>query len=214
MQTKSKPEIFDPTTLDKDAEPKPSGHEAKQVVASGKAKAHPPKKKSAAEAAASSFFESTAKEVGEYLLWDVLLPAAKEGLYSLVDGGISMMLFGEERNRRGPTKQKGNYTSYNSMYDERDTRVVTRKRPSGRGREPLIIDSLSREEAYDLQESILDEFNAYDCVDVKYVYQAAGIKDTDWTDGQWGWISLRGMTVEHTRYGWQLRLPAPIRLDQ
>lgn len=211
MQTKSKPEIFDPASLDKDATPKAAEHDAPKVVKSGKAKVH---KKSAAESAASSFFESTAKEVCEYLLWDVLLPAAKDALFSLVTGGVSMMLFGEERGGRGPAKKK-NYTSYNSMYDERDTRVVVnRKRPSGRGREPLIIDSLTKEEAYDLQEAILDEFNVYDCVDVKYVYQAAGIEDTDWTDDQWGWITLREMTVEHTRYGWQLRMPAPIRLDR
>jgi len=204
------PEIFDPSTLDESAKKTPPEHEAARVVKSGKAKVH---KKSAAEAAASSFFASTAKEVGEYLLWDVLLPAAKDGLYALINGGVSMMLFGEERGGKRSGRNR-NYTSYNSMYDEQDTRVVNRKRPSGRGREPLIIDSLSKEEAYDLQEAILDEFNCYDCVDVKYVYQAAGIQDTDWTDGQWGWISLRGMTVEHTRYGWQLRLPAPIRLDR
>ena len=219
MQKKSnpdRPEIFDTASLDKEPAASTGHVPPRQVVKPGRGKV---KKETAMEAAASSFFEATLKDVGEYLLWDVFLPAAKDGLYSLVTGGFSMMLFGEERNRGG--KRKDEYTHYNSMYSERETRPASRRRSRPRGaREPIILSAdpneppFTKAEVYDIQEMILAEFTAYDCVDLKFAYQAAGIRETDWTDVQWGWVSLRGMTPEPGPHGWQLRMPAPIRLDQ
>ena len=59
------------------------------------------------------------KEVGDYVLYDVIVPAAKATLADLVEGAMNMVLFGgETRGARGIRRDKGrSYVSYADMYD-------------------------------------------------------------------------------------------------
>ena len=50
---------------------------------------------------AETLCEDDTKSVGSYIIYDVLIPAAKDMLSDMVGGGVDMLLFGERRGGRG-----------------------------------------------------------------------------------------------------------------
>lgn len=151
--------------------------------------------------------------IGEYVLYDVLIPAAKSTLSDIVTGGIEMLLYGERRQggNRVSHQRGRSYVSYRSYYDD-DRRAPERRvhRKSKRGFEDVILSS--RREADEVLSQLVDIVSQFEYVTVGDLYEMIG-EDQDYTDEKWGWDNLYAAYVERVREGYLLHLPKPILLD-
>ena len=181
---------------------------------------------------ADTLCEDDTKNVGSYIIYDVLIPAAKDMLSDMVGGGVDMLLFGERRGGRGRSSRGsgrgGGYTSYGSYYrgNDRDRgRDRDRDRDRGRDRDrdisnrgrarhefdELVIDN--RGEAEEVLSRMADFIVDYDVVTVADFYDLVGVTQS-FTDNKWGWDDLRGVKVIRARGGgYIIDLPRPRSLD-
>jgi hypothetical protein len=182
------------------------------------------RKKSLGGNLAKSFLGDSAKNVGAYILHEVLIPSAKSMIQDMITNGIEMFLYGESGGPR--RKHRDGYggssiVSYDRMYnaDGRNRNSPRRIEPSrnvysvrSRGIEEIIIED--RGEAEDVLSSILTLLEEYEVVTVGDVYDLAGFDNTDWTNNtKWGWFDLRSARILKVREGYALDLPDPVSLS-
>lgn len=183
----------------------------KKVEMKGKVKKT---KQSLGKRVANTFFDDDTSSVGQYILWDVLIPAMKSTLSDIVSGGIEMLLYGGERERdnRSRRDRGRSYVSYSGYYDDKDDRRNRRARGKKARHEfdEVIFDS--RADAENVLTKLIDLIEEYDEVSVSDFYDMVGM-DSTYTDRAWGWTNLRGSYVERGRYGYYIKLPRTVVLD-
>lgn len=190
--------------------------EVKPIVSSGGASE---RKKPLGRRLLETFKGEDAQSVGNHILMDVLVPAAKNAISDAVTQGIERMLFGEVR--RGTSNRgvrTGGYTSYGSVSrpsgrafqpDAPNRDISRRARTTHDFREIIIEDRGEAERVLDELGNILDSF---DMVTVNDLYTMVDITG-NFTDDKYGWTDLRGARVERVRGGYLLNLPPTIPLD-
>jgi hypothetical protein len=181
------------------------------------------KKKSWLDTLAEKFFGDDAKTVGSYLVWDVLIPAAKDTISDMVRTGVDMILFGDHttssRDRRDRDHSRISYSSISSRGrsrvpwrdDDRDTRrrepIRVKKKYDF---EDIVIQN--RDEAQQVLADLNDLIEDYDVATVGEFYEMVGL-DSEHVDSKWGWDSLNRVKVIRVRDGFILDLPDPEPLD-
>lgn len=172
------------------------------------------RKKTLGKKVAETFIGDDSKNVAQYILYDVLIPAAKETLSSMVSGGIEMLLFGETRGRNTRRDKNKSYVSYTSYYKNEDRDRRDRDRDRGnRARhnfDDIILDS--RGEAEDVLTALVELVGVYGEASVADLYELAGIQ-SNFTDNKYGWTNLSDAYVERVRDGYLIRLPRTVLLD-
>lgn len=158
---------------------------------------------------ADTFISEDAASVKEYIIFDVLIPAAKNAISDMVTTGIQMMLYGEVR---GTSKSKGSKVSYSKYYDDRRDRDYDRRSRtrSGYDYDEIILES--RAEAEEVLNSMDDLLERYGLVSVADLYDLVGVTG-NYTDNKYGWTNLRHASVQRLRDGYLLKLPRAIPLD-
>lgn len=180
------------------------------------------KKKNFFQKAGASLFGSS-EGVGQYLIFDVLLPAAKSTIQDLVTNGIEMLLFGDVSHRgRGsyggkPVVRYGSYfkgsrDSYGRNASARERREYTRV-PSFHNR----LDGISfetRGEAEEVLDHLVMLLDEYEEISIADFYDAAALSNlSQLSDNAWGWTTLNRARIMHTSAGFEIDFPRPIQLD-
>ena len=170
---------------------------------------------------AESFVGGDLRTVRTYVLFEVLLPAAKDTLADVVSQGVERMLFGEARStsRRTGVRPGSRYTPYNqySQYSKSSS-AVRREEPrsiSRRSRAAHEFDEIilaTSREAQDVIDRLFDLIARYDTATVADLYELVGITG-NYTDDKWGWTDIRGAGTTRVRNGYLLDLPRPEPLD-
>lgn len=157
------------------------------------------------------FISADAKSVVVYVCTEVLLPAARNMIVDASTKGIERMMYGESRS---PRRQYGNgpRVTYNSPVN-RGTVVYSGPGASmNRGmvqtpkqtKDDVIFPT--REEAERVLESMSDLLNTYEYVSVSDFNELVGLPNAH-TDNKWGWLYLRGASIQQVREGYLLNLP-------
>jgi hypothetical protein len=146
------------------------------------------------------FVGDDAQTVGQYVFFEVLLPAVKDTIVDVTSQGVERLFYGEVRtsNRRGPRPNSSNYTNYTS-YSRYQTQAERRpqrdrKELSKRARATHDFDQIilkTRGEAQEVIDRLFDLVNRYDAATVADLYDLVGI-GSDYTDDRYGWTDLRG----------------------
>lgn len=183
------------------------------------------RKKPLGKRLAETFTGDDARNVLDYVLKDVVVPAVKNTLVDVVSQGIERMIYGDVRpgrNRgvRGVVQQgMTNYQSasaaaaQNRGYDRpaepaRRPALTTMARSthnfdeilfSTRGEAELVIDSLRGRVA---------EYGSASVADFYELISETG----DYTDNKYGWEDLSAASTLQVRGGYLLNLPQPIQL--
>lgn len=171
------------------------------------------KKQSFGTKAVAAFVGEDIENVGQYLLYDVAIPAIKNTLSDLVSQGIERLLFGESspRGRSSSGSSRVSYGSYSrpgmSPGNRRDASPRTR-----RYHDFSEIELESRDEAYLVIDRLGDLIEEYGLATVADLYDLCGIT-TEYTDENWGWTSARYMSVIRSRRGYMLQLPKPDHIN-
>lgn len=170
----------------------------------------------------------TGKDVMDYIIHDVVIPATKSTVADLVEGAIDMVLFGEEggrrgRRRSGVIRDRGrSYVSYADMYEgsTRGGRPPVRRphdvEPARavidrRGVESIILGS--RAEAELVLGELVEMMNEYQVVSLADLYDMVGLS-SEYTDTKYGWYEFESVCrTIRTREGWALDLPRPVTIE-
>lgn len=154
-----------------------------------------------------AIFGEEVKSVPAYLLYDLLIPAAKRLASDMVNGAVNMALFGEDRrgSRSGGDRTYVKYEGYydGNRRDQSDRRGRSRSRTYSDAGD-FIFDN--KQDANDVLDRMNDMIDEYGCVSVQDLCVLIGC-DSGYTDNKWGWTSLRGAEVLSCRDGYTLDLP-------
>jgi len=166
------------------------------------------------------------KSVLEYVLFDILVPAAKDMVVDATQAGLERKFYGETRSagRRGYNRANsivsgaGGYQAYNRMGGSvlrSDPRAREEVRPSRRSRAKHDFGEIvmeSRAEANEVLDALFELISKFEVATVADLYELTGIP-AEFTDNRWGWEDLRGADVVHVRDGYLLELPQPVAID-
>lgn len=169
-------------------------------------------KRTMAQKMKDSFVAVDVKTVFGYVLSDVMLPAARNLIFDSMTKGVERMMYGESspRNRPNMGVQPTTRFTYNS------TRM-----PNRRYSEPGYGDARSvqspkqfldnvvfttRDEADLVLERMVDLIDQYRVVSVADFNELVGFRSNH-TDNKWGWVYLRGASIQQVRDGYVLNLP-------
>jgi hypothetical protein len=166
----------------------------------------------------ATFFNGSASQAFHYMIFNVLVPAAKDAMVDAGSAGIERLIFGESR-RKGashgaPGRFSYGHTPYNQM--SRSGPPSAPRTMSSRARQQHDFDEIllpSRREAETVIERLYDLLSQYEAATVADLYALVGLSSTH-TDRNWGWTDLRGTQVRRVRDdGYLLDLPEPEFLD-
>lgn len=171
------------------------------------------KKKSEVKKFADVFIAEDITSVKDYIVNDVLIPAAKKAISDIITNGVDMILYGEAkgRDRRRDGGSRVSYTKYYERDRDRDRDYDrARTRRSVYDYDDIILDT--RGEAEDVLNRMDDLIDAYGMVSVADLYDLVGISG-NYTDNKYGWTNLRNAEVRRTRDGYLLKLPKALPFD-
>jgi hypothetical protein len=154
-----------------------------------------------------AFSGDDTNSVISYILFDVIIPAAKSMLADATSQFIERILFGEGRRNSGGRQ---GYTSYNKIYNgPRNPNKPARPEMSRRARANHDFNEVilsSRGEAEHVLDSLIALIDDYGVATVSDLYDLVGITG-NFTDDKWGWYELRGSNITRVREGFLINLP-------
>ena len=170
------------------------------------------KKKTFGQKMARTFLEDDTKSVWSYLLYDVLIPAAKSTISDMISGGTEMLLFGTAKGRSTRRDPNKSFVSYSSYYNKPAPRNDIR---DNRSRARLNFDDIileTRWEAEEVLSHMVDLIENYGVASVADLYELVGITGS-FTDNKYGWTNLNSATVTRVRDGYLINLPNALPID-
>ena len=170
------------------------------------------------------FIAEDAPSVGNYLLYDILLPALKDLVLDIGHGAIDTAFGGDGRGYGGSRRRssRDSYISYNRMYrdnrrsrrrdrDYDDEDDYPRRRRSGQ----IYFDEYlfeTRGDAEDVLDFLCDEIAEFgDCPVSRFFDKRGETIPGNFTEDDWGWTDLSGTRVKKIRCDgelwWWIDLP-------
>lgn len=157
-----------------------------------------------------NFVTEDSGSVIEYLLVEVLVPAAKSLVYDIFTQGLERKLYGEARpkspNQRGYTNYAAKtHSSATVRYSPGGTVTpLNRMQRVNHDFSEIILEK--RSDAEDVLDRLRDLIGDYGMATVSDFYDLVGLTG-EFTDDKWGWRDLRNARIHPTRDGYTLRFP-------
>ncbi len=159
------------------------------------------------------FLGGDARGTANYVVFSVLIPAAKDMLVEAGAQGIERLVYGESRRRPASRGMATGHIAYNrppSAVSDRPPAALSRRARTRFDFDEIILQS--RSEAEEVLDRMYDLLSRYDSVSVADLYELTGVQSAH-TDQKWGWVDLRGSQVTRTRQGgFVVDLPEPTPL--
>ena len=173
-----------------------------------------PKKQTTWDKFKSAMISEDSQSLGDYLLFDVMVPAFKQTIQSLVNNAVDMLLFGGSGPRSN--NMPANRVSYRSYFDNQRggysaPSYANRPRTATYNYEENVFASRGDAEAvfYRMQE-IIDRYQVVRVAD----YLELSDRPSSYVDNNYGWTDLSTVRILRARNGgYYLDLPRPIAID-
>jgi hypothetical protein len=200
----------------------PQEKEIKRVISGDAVRRKKPLRKQFSE----TFVAGDMKSAMRYVMFDVLIPAAKDMISEAGAQGLDKLIYGETRGRRGgrvygstppadgPQSGPTGFVSY-SRYAMGSRQTGPQRTMSRRARSQHDFDEIilsSRVEAEEVIDKMFEIISRYGAVSISDLYELIGLPSTH-TDNKWGWTDMRGAGVTKVREGFLLDLPEPKFFD-
>lgn len=197
-----------------------------QPVVQGKTQV---KKRTVGDKFHETFTPDRTKGVAESIIFDILIPAAKNTLFDMVCNGFRMTLWGDSpqgqrvrpmsssySNNGGSRISYNNYSRGNGGYYD-DGYGARRANMAQAGFTFDNIEFDYRDDAavvLDRLRDALDPVNGFGMVSVANLYEAAGVRDGwNYIYNDWGWYDLNSAYVDRLNDGkFIIRFPKPTSL--
>lgn len=186
----------------------PEKREKVEKVVTGIAKT---KKRNGMKKFAGSIVSSDVDTVTQYLLTEVLIPAAKRTISDIVTNGIDMLLY-NEAGRSHRRNGGGSKFNYSGCFDRpSEPRRAGSANRTGFDYDEIIFDS--RGDAELVLEGMEMMIEKYGRISVADLYDMADVSNTNFAAHKYGWADIRNARVAHVRDGYILNLPHPMPID-
>jgi hypothetical protein len=169
-------------------------------------------KKAKASIIAGDVSDSDSSSIWQFVVLDVLIPAAKNMLTDTVSmmgdaisEGVRQALLGDNRIRAGSGRPA--HISYNQV--TRRSSAPEYRTFSSRARSQHDFNEVilaSRGEAEEVLDRLRDLVSQYDVATVADFYDLVGVSGP-FTGEKWGWYDLRSATIRHVHGGYLIALP-------
>lgn len=169
------------------------------------------KKQSGWEKFKNNFISDDSKNIGSYVMNDVLIPATKKAISDIVTDGIDILLYGET-GRRGKSSSRGvaDRVSYRSYYDDPAPSRYNNSVVRDYSYNDIIL--ATRGEAEEVLTRMDEIMDKYGLVRVADLYDLVGITG-NFTDNKYGWTNIRNANIVRVRDGYQIKMPRAIPID-
>lgn len=152
------------------------------------------------------FFGGEFRNAAQYIVGDVLLPAARNAVVDATTKGIERMVWGEDQRRPSGTNRAGNV-----QYNRPGSVLMPDQPPRYYGstramRESKNVIFGTREEAIGVLDQMNEICSQYRQVSVADMNHMCGLPIAA-VDQKWGWTNLVGSNVRQTRDGFVMELP-------
>lgn len=169
------------------------------------------KKRSLRRQFSEAFVGGDLKTSSRYVLFDILLPGARDMIWESVSGGFERLIFGDGRRRSSHSSppHRPEYTNYSNYSSVRNMVPAGRSLTRARSRhnfDDVVLES--RSEAEQTLDQMFEVLSTYGTVTVADFYQIVGLAPAH-TDYKWGWTDLQGSRVSRDNNGYLLDLPDP-----
>lgn len=175
------------------------------------------RKKTLVQNIASALVGNGESNVLSYVLYSVLIPAAKSTIQEMLMTGLDMILFnGEGRIARGGGDRNKSQVSYSNIYSSK--RESDRRESHHQiARDKFRLDDIFfkyGEEASDILSNMGDQIEEFGAITVADFYEMVGMdEEATWVHHKYGWNDLRNSFCSHTKNGYQIVLPKPRELE-
>ncbi len=169
-----------------------------------------------------TFIADDARDVGDYIVWDILVPTIKRTIRDVIVGSTDRVFLGTSSpnsssslyRERGVTYVK--HTDYSSASKTRTRNDIRPQsvRPSTRTNfhlNEIVFDNY--DDASAVLERLVDYLETYGKVSVDDYFDLVG-QSSDYTAQNWGWTSLASATIVNTFGGYFIKLPNPIVIKE
>ena len=169
-------------------------------------------KKNGTRRFADVFLTEDLANVKDYILFDVLAPIIKKGVYDFIVNSLDVTLFGGRGSGgKRSMADRVSYRDYNGI-SRRDERTYSSSRTSsGYSYDDIILETRGEAEAVlSRMDEIMEE---YQIVRVADLYDLVGVTG-EHTDNKYGWTNIRNAEIERLRDGgYRIKMPRalPIR---
>lgn len=165
-----------------------------------------------------TFVSGTAKGAGSYVLWEVLVPKARDMMADAGREAINRLIYGDEARSVSSSSGFGR-TNYNQAFKP-GSKLITQPDPrrpiSQKARATHDFDEIvleTRVEANAVLEGLYALLSQYGVATVGDLYDLCDIS-REFTNEKWGWTSLQGSGVAYVNGGYLLNLPKPEALPR
>lgn len=167
---------------------------------------------------AGDFFRGDARTATEYVVFEVLVPAARDMVSDVIRGWVDRKIYGEAR-RGGSTPPVSGATGYVDYRGQgryamnrltAPQRAMSRQARARHDFDEIVLEQ--RGEAEEVIDNLFEVVSNYGAASVADLYGLVGITGSH-VDNKWGWTSLQGAGVTKVRAGYLLDLPEPQPLD-
>jgi len=202
---------FPPNSVSSKSKPQ-DAKKIEQVVENGVSR----RRKSLRKQFKDTFVAGDARTATRYMMFEVVLPAARDMIVEAMHQGMEKLIFGDSRRRGATPPQAGptGHISYNrygaSAMRGGPQRAISRQARGRHDFDEIILDN--RAEAEEVIDRLFNLVSQYDSATVADLYELVGLSATH-TDHKWGWTDLMGAGVSRIRGGYLLDLPEPEPLD-
>lgn len=175
------------------------------------------KKKSLGRKFKDTFVSEDAGSVGDYLVFDVLVPALKDTLYNAVANSVSMFLFGSSRGPMTDSYSRRDYGAYSRPQKGAKTSYRGSESQYERRRDVLDYDEIEFNNIVDANkvcDRLMWRMKEYGVVTLADFYDLVGITP-DFTYEKYGWYDFGNVLEPKRMYGgkYYIPLPRPVRID-
>ena len=163
---------------------------------------------------ASLVSTESSQSVGEYLVLEVLIPAAKNMIVDTIEQAANRFFYGDSKPRSIVTGTRPGYTSYNRIHNSAplstNVRNISQRARANHEFSEIILETRGEaEDVIDQLRILIEQFEVATVADLYDLLGASG----NFTDNQWGWYDLRSASVRHVRQGYLLVLPRTVQID-
>lgn len=178
------------------------------------------RKKSIGKRFAEHFGGGSLRNAGPVVIFEILIPAAKDMIVEAGKAAIDGMVYGEDhvsRRRSGRSGNDRSFINYQSRYapggrrEREEPKQLSRRSRALHDFDDIILDS--KAEAEEVIDQLFELISKYEVATVADLYKMVGV-DSEFTDQKWGWTDIRGAGASRIRGGgYLLDLPRPEHLE-
>lgn len=171
------------------------------------------KKKSKAQKVAETFLGGDIKDVMASIVYDVVVPTAKDLLYNIIDTGSNRLIYGNEAPaRNGRRSNRREFTSYGQYYNNRQSdrqrgfrELTPHERETHEFQNFVAPDRDMADEVLTYLTELIERKGRATVGD--FLHAIGKGSQATFADEKWGWRSMARAQIRQIREGWLMELP-------